>query len=285
MTETTKDSLGDRMKFYEGNGVGEQRLFPLIPVMSRLDGKAFHTFTRGLKRPYDKRLSDLMVATTKFLVGEFNAHIGYTQSDEITLIWLANNYESEMCFDGRILKLNSILAAKCSVFFNSVFPIILPEKANNTPVFDCRVWNVPNKTEAINCLIWRQNDATRNSISMAAQSCFSHKQLQGKSCNEMQEMLFSEKGINWNDYPNFFKRGTFVRRHTVIRKFTTTELEKLPAKHEARKNPNLEIERSEISVLDLPQLTKIANKEEVIFGNDTLWKNIDSSEKKTIFSE
>lgn len=264
-----KDSLGDRMKFYESNGVGEQRLLPMVPAMARLDGKCFHSFTRGLARPYDQRLSDLMVETAKFLVSEFNARLSFTQSDEITLVWLADNYESEMCFDGRILKLNSILAAKCSVFFNSKLKEVLPEKANSFPVFDCRVWSLPNKTEAVNCLIFRQNDATRNSISMAAQSQFSHKQLQNKSCDEMQEMLF-QKGINWNDYPNFFKRGTFVRRHTVVRPFSTDELDKLPAKHEARRNPSLQIERSEVQVVDWPQLTKIANREEVVFEGKLL---------------
>jgi tRNA(His) 5'-end guanylyltransferase len=266
MTKYDKDSLGDRMKFYEGNGVGEQRLIPMVPVLARLDGKAFHTFTRGLRRPFDQRLSNLMVDTTKFLVAETNAKVGHTQSDEITLVWLTDSYDSEMYFDGRIQKLVSILAARCSVFFNRELAARIPEKADAFPVFDCRVWNVPNKTEAINALIWRQNDATRNSISMAAQANFSHKQLQGKSCDEMQKMLFQEKGINWNDYPDFFKRGTFVQRRTVVRPFTTDEIDKLPPKHEARRNPDLKIERSEIRVVEWPQLTKVINREDLVFS-------------------
>jgi tRNA(His) 5'-end guanylyltransferase len=265
--ESSKDGLGDRMKFYESNGAGEQRLIPMVPALARLDGKAFHTFTRGLQRPYDQRLSDLMVETTKFLVDETCAKIGYTQSDEITLLWLTSGYNSEIYFDGRIQKLVSVLAAKCSVFFNSKLPSTIPEKAGAYPVFDCRVWNVPNETEAVNALIWRQNDATRNSISMAAQTHFSHNQLHEKSCDEMQEMLFKEKGINWNNYPTFFKRGTFIKRRKATRTFTVDEIDKLPTKHEARSNPELKVERSEICVVDWPQLTKVANREDIVFSD------------------
>ena len=125
---------------------------------------------------------------------------------------------------------------------------------------------MPNKTEAVNVLIWRELDATRNSISMAAQSQFSHNQLMKKSCNEMQEMLFQEKNINWNDYPDFFKRGTYIRRKEVSTPFTAEEIEKLPLKHNARTNPGLVVVRHVVDSISLPPLTKISNREDVVFN-------------------
>lgn len=270
MTES-KDGLGDRMKGYETAAGAEQRLLSGLPVVVRLDGKAFHTFTRGLNRPYDQRLSELMTSTMGKLVDLTNARIGYTQSDEITLILQAAGLTSEIYFSGRVFKMLSVLAAECSVLFNRAMPLYLPEKATDRPVFDCRVFNVPTRAEAVNALIWRQQDATRNAISMAAQSEFSPKQLHGISCNQMQEMLFQKRKINFNDYPVFFKRGTFVQRRTVVRAFTTAELDKLPFKHAARDNPDLQIERHEFKVVELPQLTKIVNREDVVFdGADPL---------------
>jgi tRNA(His) 5'-end guanylyltransferase len=130
--------------------------------------------------------------------------------------------------------------------------------------FDCRVWNVPDTTEAVNCLLWREQDATRNSIQSAAYALYSQKQLHKKDTNEMQEMIF-QKGINWNDYPDRFKRGAYFRRVLVERKFTVSELDVLPPMHEARRNPDLLIKRHELRRLDLPPLGRITNREDVIF--------------------
>lgn len=237
---------------------------PLVPAICRMDGRAFHTFTKGLKRPYDQRMSDLMVETTKHIVRASGACIGYTQSDEITLVWLVDDPKSEMFFGGRVQKMVSILPAQLSVFFNHALPEYLPEKAGTFPIFDCRVFSVPTRTEAANALVWREMDATRNSISMAAQSVYSHKQLLGKSCSEMQEMLF-QRGINWNDYPAFFKRGTYVQKRKRERVFTTEELQQLPEKHEARCNPNLKVLRTDYAAIEMPPIVKVINREEVIF--------------------
>ena len=181
------DSLGDRMKEFEGRFA--DRLMPLIPAVARLDGNNFHNFTKGLKRPYDQRLSDLMAATAQFLAEVSNATIAYTQSDEISLIWYSSEVDSQIYFDGKVNKINSILAAKASVFFHKLKPKYLPEKADIDAAFDCRVFNVPTKQEAGLYLLWRELDATRNSIQMAGQSEFSHSELQGVNCNEIQEML------------------------------------------------------------------------------------------------
>lgn len=138
-------------------------------------------------------------------------------------------------------------------------------------MFDCRVFQVPTRAEAVNCLIWRELDATRNSIQMAAQANFSHKQLHGKNCNELQEMLFQEKAINWNDYPSFFKRGTYIQRRKVVRAYTSSELDVLPLNHNAHKNPDLMVERTEIRSVDLPPLMKATNREAVVFdGADAI---------------
>jgi tRNA(His) guanylyltransferase len=266
-----KDQFGDRMKMYENATCGIKML-PLVPIIARLDGKSFSNFTRGLKRPYDERLSKLMIETTKYLVKETNANCGYTQSDEITLVWYVEDMRSQIYFGGRFFKMVSDLSAMASVFFNRNLEDYLPEKKDKMPRFDCRVYNVPNQIEAVNAFLWREKDATKNSVSMAASEYYSHSQLHKKHGGEMQEMLF-QKGINWNDYPAFFKMGTYIQRKRVLRPFTTDELEKLPMKHKARQNPDLEIERWEIGPIDMPPLSKVTNRVDVIiFGKDPITK-------------
>jgi len=260
------DDLGSRMKLFEGQTEGN--LIPMLPAMCRIDGRSFSSFTMGLRRPYDERLSKLMVDTTKFLVKETCATCGYTQSDEITLSWYHPTMQTQMFFDGRIQKINSVVASMTSVYFisqiltNDALPI---EYAAKLPHFDCRVWNVPKLEEAVNCFMWREWDCTKNSVSMAAQNYYKHKELMGKHSGELQELLF-QKGINWNDYNRHFKRGTFVQRRKVIKKFSAMDIEALPPMHEARLNPNLMVERSEIQELDMPPFIKVTNKADVIFN-------------------
>lgn len=247
-----KDSLGDRMKRYEN--VPKVRLVRRMPVIIRLDGKAFHTFTRGFVKPFDSLLMRTMNDTMKYLCENIQGCVmAYTQSDEITLVLVDyQTLTSDAWFDNNVEKMCSIAASMATVAFNRSFNNaiqnwymkcleyrVIPEKFDlsqgdmyRTPegsvmsyndisnlfdcykkandrgaLFDARAFNVP-KEEVMNCLIWRQQDATRNSIQSAGQAQFSHKQLMGKSCNEIQDMLFTKKGINWNDYPTFCKRGT-----------------------------------------------------------------------------
>jgi tRNA(His) 5'-end guanylyltransferase len=267
-----KDNLGNRMKEFESQTTS-QKLIKGIPIICRLDGRSFSSFTKGLSRPYDERLSNLMMETTKYLVKETNANCGYQQSDEISLVWYNNDYKSQPLFDGKLFKLTSILSSLATAFFNKNLPFFLPEKSHLLPVFDARVYNVPTLDEAVNSFLWREQDATKNSITMAASHYYSHKELHGKNGSEKQEMLF-QKGVNWNDYPTFFKRGTYVQRKRVLTPFTPEEIEKLPFKHNARKDPNMVIERWIIDVVQLPKLSSIENSVEVIvFGEEPKLKS------------
>ncbi len=236
-----KTGFGDRMKAYERQETA-RRLLALLPVLVRIDGKNFSRFTRGLERPYDARLSELMLATTKYLVSESNALCGYTQSDEISLLLYSDEIKSQIFFDGKIQKINSVLASMTSAYFNYHKAEALPSKREELANFDSRVWSVPTRAEAANVFLWRERDATKNSISMAAREHYSHQELKGKTSNEMQEMLF-HKGTNWNDYPAFFKRGVFVQRKAV-----------------------LETERTEITSIEMPPFDKVTNRVEVIFA-------------------
>ena len=257
------DSLGDRMKAYEMQFAGV-RAMKGIPLLARLDGRSFHTFTRGLQRPYDQRLSDCMIETTKFLVEETHAKVGYTQSDEISLVWhIPVDSTSEFMFDGRIQKLTSILSGLASVKFMKLIMENIPEKADKVPVFDCRVWQVPTKELAADAFLWRELDATKNSISMAAHAYFSHKSLQGLNGSEKQELLWSQKGINWNDYPAFFKRGTYVQRKTFMIEMTEAERMTIPEAH--RPAEGTKFPRSKVVELDMPPAKRTANYVDVIF--------------------
>lgn len=260
--------LGNRIKQYENDW--DRRLIPMCPAVARLDGRSFHNFTKGLTRPFHKPLSDLMINTTKYLTENWNCCISFVQSDEITLVWFCPDFKSELPFGGRIQKMCSVLAGDCSNFFNLLLkkddgmPQCYKKKS---PQFDCRVFSVPNEAEAANCLLWRELDATRNSVSMAAQSVFSHKELQNKSCRQMHDMLH-EKGINWNDYPAFFKRGSYIQRRIIETPFSTEEIDKLPKKHMARINPDLKLLRSQYLEIDMPPLTKVINRKDVIFRGE-----------------
>lgn len=205
-----KDAFGSRMKKYES--VTKTRLIPKTPVLMRLDGKAFHTLTKGMKKPYDRDFQEAMRSAALYLCKEIHgAKIAYVQSDEIQiLITDFQSMQTQGWFDYEVQKMCSVAAGMCSVAFYQAFigwKTIEQVEPSCTPCFDARVWNLPEH-EVVNAFIWRQQDATRNAIQCMGQAHFSHKQLQGKNCNKIQDMLFSEKGINFNDLPVEQKRGT-----------------------------------------------------------------------------
>lgn len=226
------DELGKRMKeFYEARA--RTYLPRRTPVAIRIDGKAFHTFTRGFQKPFDEVLGNSMVRTMEYLCKNIQGCVfGYTQSDEITLLLIDyKQLNSEAWFDYQTQKMCSIAASMATMAFNKFFSEEVArfrknkfynEKGENQyekylraidkgAVFDARVFSIP-KEEATNLVYWRQLDATRNSIQMVGQAKFSHNELQGKSCNMIQDMLLTQRDINWNDYPTRWKRGVAWKR-------------------------------------------------------------------------
>lgn len=259
MKRSEFEAMGDRHKAFEARET-MHKLMPGLPVLIRLDGRAFHTFTRGLARPYDERLSRAMVETTKFLVDETHASVGYTQSDEISLAYPCTDPAKPMLFDGRVQKLCSILAAMATAKFNQQIAVNIPEKARLLPLFDARVYQYPTLDLAAESFLWRETDATRNSLTMAAHAHYSHKELHKAGYSQKHEMLFA-KGVNWADYPAFFKRGTYVRRETTLKELTAAELARIPEKH----RPTGPVPRSVLRELDMPPLARVQNVNDVLF--------------------
>jgi len=257
------DSLGDRMKLYE-NPKAQARFMPGLPIVARMDGRSFSNFTRHMNRPYDLRMINCMVETTMHLVEHTSALIGYTQSDEITLVFYNEDPKSQVWFDGREQKMVSQLAAQATLaFYRSICRYFGHTWADRMPSFDARVFQVPTKEEAANCLVWHEWDATKNSISMAASATFSPKQLHGKSSKDRLDMLI-ENGINWNNYPSGFKRGTYVKREIV--QASIEGLKDLPEKHHARTNPDFQFARSVVKAVEVEPITKIQNRIGWIFN-------------------
>lgn len=226
--------LAKRMKEYYEQ-VPKTRLMRRCPVIIRCDGRSFHTFTRGFQKPFDEVLIKTMQETTKYLCENIQGCVlGYTQSDEISLVLVDyQRFETSAWFDYETQKMCSIAASMTTMAFNRIFEKKAKEFTYNNgenyykdseenrlcevyrkalekgAMFDARVFNIP-KEEVANLIYWRQLDATRNSIQMVGQSNFSHKELQNKSCNDIQDMLMTKKGINWNDFPVYQKRGSCV---------------------------------------------------------------------------
>ena len=241
-----RDDLGTRMKeFYEQ--VPKFKLYRRTPVAIRIDGKAFHTFTRGFQKPFDEVLIKSMQETMKYLGENIQGCVlGYTQSDEITLLLIDyQTFETDAWFDYEVQKICSIAASMATMAFNKFFTAFYEQwRFNNIDfpyefgddavnpanlalneayikalqrgaMFDARCFNIP-KEEACNLIYWRQLDAARNSVQMVGQANFSHKELQGKSCNMIQDMLHEQHGINWNDYETRWKRGVCWTKETGI---------------------------------------------------------------------
>lgn len=232
-----KNDLGDRMKTYESS----YRIYlpNRLPVIMRVDGKSFTNYTKGCKRPFDEKLVEVMNDTAAYLCKNIQgAQIAYVQSDEISI--LLNNYKSldtQPWFENNLQKMASVSASMAGAIFTAnswkiwkgevpcpVFTDII-----KPAVFDSRVFVLP-KEEVCNAFLWRQQDATRNSVQMLARSNFSHKQCENKNCSELQEMLFQEKKINWNDLPVSQKRGRcIVKKKSMKEQFNPITGERVMA--------------------------------------------------------
>ena len=234
-----RSDLANRMKeFYET--VPKTRLMRRCPVVVRIDGKSFHTFTRGFQKPFDEILIQSMQETMKYLCRNVQGCVlGYTQSDEISLILVDyKKFNSSAFFDYEVQKVCSITASTATMAFNKYFSINMDnwgydnmpgwidggtnEKINpqlkklcdsyiaaneKGAMFDSRCFNIP-KEEVTNYIYWRQLDASRNSVQMVGQANFSDKELHKKTTNQIQDMLMTQKSINWNDFPTYQKRGS-----------------------------------------------------------------------------
>jgi tRNA(His) guanylyltransferase len=273
-------SLGQLMKYYESFET-DRKVLPTLPIYVRLDGRAFHTFTRNFERPYDDRMIAAMVKTTEYLIGETHAKIGYCQSDEISLIYYNENEEEFPLFGGSIFKLTSVLAGMASSRFTaygaSEFPL---ETYHMYPHFDCRVVVFPTKQLCVKMLYWRYRDAVKNSVSMLSQCVFLNKELHKKNTQERLRML-NLAGVDWEDNPSHFKYGTFLRRETIPMMLSEHELNKIPEKH----RPTEPVLRSIIQKIDLSNFKNVVNIERVIFdGENPIVEESDAgfSEKSSV---
>lgn len=254
--------LAERIKGYEKRN--RYYLQRRMPVILRLDMRAGHSFTKGFERPFDEVFIKTIQETAKYLCENVqNCKLSYQQSDEITLLLV--DYEkinTDCFFEYRVDKLCSIAASMATMKFNQVFKELSYKESENLEIicrknpylenrdcltkisnvhinsaengamFDCRCFNIP-KEEVTNLVYWRQLDASRNSIQMVGRANFSHKELQNKSCNDIQDMLMVQKGINWNDLPIYQKRGSCcVRNHMISEPYGNRMLDKNAGENE-----------------------------------------------------
>lgn len=236
------DSIGDRMKGYYEN-IPKTRLVRRLPVIIRVDGKAFHTFLKGFKKPFDEILIEVMDETSKYLCKNImGAKLAYVQSDEISI--LLTDYDrlnTEAYFNYEVEKICSVVASMATLAFNKNLARLTEEFATdvlNIPstynieeerkyietlrkavdrgaLFDARCFNIP-KEEVTNYFYWRQLDASRNSIQLVGHAYFSDAELYKKSCNEIQDMLVLNKGVNWNNYATYQKRGRCIVKNRIV---------------------------------------------------------------------
>lgn len=198
-------SLGDRIKMYE-HMFTQYTVDPSIPFLARVDGRSFSTFTSKLTKPFDHKFTYAMCETAKVLVDEFRPVLAYVQSDEISLLFKPC---TDPIFNGKLSKLNSVIASTATIWFNEFLGKDLP--VNGFGIFDCRVFNVPDEWEAVNALRFRYRDAFRNAVSAAARANFGHSKTLNMNTDEKLEML----GDLWNNYPDEARFGQFYRKVNV----------------------------------------------------------------------
>lgn len=260
MNKYEDKSLANRMKVYEA--VPKIFLTLGVPKVIRLDMRAGHTFCKKFQRPFDPIFGECMIAATIALCEQIpGAMAGYTQSDEISIIMNDINKDGTFScfFDGNVEKITSISASICSIAFNKKYFELVSKMENDkiysknlwSALFDSRVFCLPNVTELYNYLLWRQQDAERNSINMVGFANFSQKEMDKKNVKEVMDMLVLQKGINWNDFPTRYKRGAIVVKEKYLKDNTKY---------------NVTVERSrwaeqEMPIVTIPYTTQLYNKE------------------------
>ncbi|NTF17361.1 hypothetical protein G6L37_02895 [Agrobacterium rubi] len=257
---TYNDALGDELKHYEklesgrGGSIGE-------PVVVRVDGVSFSKFTRGFEKPFDTRIAQAMDEACIAVVDRLQPVIGYTQSDEMTFVFWDPLFD--VAFGGRLQKLASVCAAVASGAFFKAAQRLFPERVESyVPVFDGRAHVLDHALAARN-VEWRELDARRNAVSMAAHSVLGHTPLHGKSSADMKEML-ADAGVDYATYPERFKRGAFFRRRKVLRERSPEDMAKIP--EQFREAASGVKERTTIVRLEgVPPLSLVENLEAFIF--------------------
>jgi len=270
--ERDKDFLGNRMKGYEELSTS-RLLMSGVPVYARIDGRAFHTFCRGLEKPYSKEFISAMKEVTRRLVKDFNAILGYVESDEISLGWMDI---TKAPFDGRIQKLESVLASAAGSYFTyeifgtDKYPTVKARAMKHLPVFDCRCFNVPNEIELANSFLWRENDAIKNSCTGMALNFFSTKEIDKKNTDDKIHMMRMKGYCFYEDTDPSFLRGSFFQRCVFNKELTDDDLSKIPEKVRPPKDSDGKciVVRSEVREINIPyRLTDIDNKTDVLFHN------------------
>ena len=260
-------TLDDRMKEYEAVTTNRM-LMNKVPVYARCDGRSFHTFCRGLDKPFDKVFVEVMQKTCAHLVEETNAIVGYVESDEISLVFLD---ASKVPFETRLFKLESVLAAMATSAFTLYgLKTKLKDKIERLmPHFDCRVCNLPNLVEAANMILFREQDCLKNSITMVALSKFGHAKLQGKNSADKIKML-ADAGIIYElEIDEHLRLGSYFRREVYEKVLSAEELAKIPEKQrKLDENGQMKVMRSHVVQFRLGSpLHEIENKADVLFNN------------------
>lgn len=249
------DEFGDRMKAYE-SAFTSAKIASDKWMAVRIDGRGFSKYTKSFVKPFDWRITNAMANTTKALVKETHASVGYTQSDEITLLYPAT--ESERIFGGKVSKINSVFASITTAHFNSYMKPYTDKHA----YFDCRTWEVPDDIEASNVLLWRVQDARKNSVSSHFRWTAGHKAMQNLSQSEMVQYLIDNDLADWYDLSNVWKYGSYVK--PVVREtfLTREELENIP---EHKRPVDLKVQRTSVEFVDLGYFGDLSLEQRVSF--------------------
>lgn len=255
LSGTSFDELGDYCKAFEKLETTRRAKSGEV-LIARLDGRAFHSITKNMERPFDGNFTKAMVDTTQSLVKEFHANVGYTQSDEISLAWVNSGVNYEHPFGGKFHKINSVLASHASCVFNSYFP----GRWSLPALFDSRSFAVHTVHEALKVFIWRQWDARRNSINMLAHTVFSNKVLHGVGTGDRLAML-ADNGFDWHKTPDMFKYGVFITKKEIFKLLDAETLAKIPLD----RRPTEPVIRKEISPL-IEEIMYSKTPIETLFG-------------------
>ena len=257
---TYDDTLGDELKYHENiesgrsGGLGE-------PIVVRVDGLSFSKFTRGFERPFDHRIAEAMDQACIAVVERLKPVLGYTQSDEMTFVFW--DPEQPVAFGGRLQKLASVCASTASTAFLRAALRLFPESVDAyDPVFDGRA-NVLEMALAAKNVEWRELDARRNAVSMAAHAALGHSALHGKSSADMKEMM-AEAGVDYAGYPERFKRGAFFRRRKVMLERTPDEMARIPEQFRAQA-AGMKERTTTVRLQGVPPLSLVENLEGFVF--------------------